>query len=108
MEKKRFYAFEYISDDIPLLTHIPIFFLVNPFDPYIKSDNPSLPICSLLSTNMKFAGASRVGGKEWIGVLPEGKRFCTMQGDPVSPTHKPDFELRKGIRAHCLNVSNVL
>ena len=57
---------------------------------------------------MKFVGASRVGGKEWIGVLPEGKRFCTMQGDPVSPTHKPDFELRKGIRAHCLNVSNVL
>ena len=53
-------------------------------------------------SKMKIAGTSRVGGKEWISGFPESQRICTLQGDSISPTYKPDSQLRKGVRAHRL------
>jgi len=51
------------------------------------------------------AGAYWVGDKEWLCIIPEGKRLCTLQGNTFSATDQPDTQLRKRVGADCVKES---
>lgn len=54
-----------------------------------------LGYCGLLKGEFvcSNAGAPWVGDEGWICIFPEGKGFCTLQGDTVFAAHQPDTQL---------------
>ncbi|XXG79238.1 hypothetical protein AAC387_Pa09g0352 [Persea americana] len=52
----------------------------------------------------ELSGASGVGDKEWVCVLPEGKGDCTLQGDSVTAAYQSDTKLCKRVGANSLKL----
>lgn len=54
------------------------------------------------------AGASWVGGKERVCVLPEGERVSTFKGDTFIATHQSDSKLCERVGADCVEAMSII